>query len=398
MFEKRVNLTPFVEKVESKHKVGNYNFEMMEQQLFTSKTLFDSIPPDQFQQLMSILDVYTELKKSLKTEYRFKISTNASMKMYELIELMNLLPQRSGEINVFSNAELPGAFISTIISFVGCKRPNCNLDWVASSYLPAAAAGDDGGAGDGGAGASTTLLDDMYGLYKDNQENWLMGGDLSGDLTKYEVIERLAAKVRHKFGAGAGADLYTSDAGIDVSADYNNQEKNTALLNFGQTLCGIMTLKPGGNMLTKQYSFFSVFNRSLIHLLTYLFNELYVVKPLTSRPINSETYIVGKGFNPKRQDIIQVLKDTFARCEVTPVDSWINEVITTSDPEIDEKTADSSLYKISRELFLDMQIPFIRESVDFYLKFNLHSLRKHMHHIKIGAKNRWIAQNSLVLC
>ena len=46
-------------------------------------------------------------------------------------------------------------------------------------------------------------------------------------------------------------------------------------------------------------------------ILTNLFKEVYICKPITSRPPNSETYIIGKGFigadDPLAKKIITIL-------------------------------------------------------------------------------------------
>jgi hypothetical protein len=108
----------------------------------------------------------------------------------------------------------------------------------------------------------------------------------------------------------SGATLYTSDAGIDVSGDYNRQEEHTAVLNFGQIVCGLLSLAPGGALVTKQYSFLTEFNREVITLLGALFDRLRVAKPVTSRPANSELYLVGTGFRGVGRALAEGLLDT----------------------------------------------------------------------------------------
>lgn len=98
---------------------------------------------------------------------------------------------------------------------------------------------------------------------------------------KYKML--IATNASLKMNANAvraryetGATLYTSDAGIDASSDYNRQEEITARINYGQIICGILSLAKGGHLVTKQYTFLTLFSRSLIALLAALFDELYV--------------------------------------------------------------------------------------------------------------------------
>lgn len=257
--------------------VNDDAYANIDMKLKAAKSCLDEIPSKVFNSLSWNLDMYTLLKGTLKAKYGFQISTNASLKIYEMIEELKLIRPTNGRFKAFCNAELPGAFISTIIHYMSTRRPDVGFEWVASSYFPE---------------GNESMLGDTYGMYKGHRDNWLMGPELSGDLTDEGTIVRIAA-------AAGENDLYTSDAGIDVSDDYNKQEESTALLNFGQIICGLLSLREGGCMVTKQYTFNTKFNRSLILGICCAFEEFYIVKPLTSRPLNSEVYLIGKGFRKK---------------------------------------------------------------------------------------------------
>lgn len=94
-------------------------------------------------------------------------------------------------------------------------------------------------------------------------------------------------------------DLYTSDLGFDVSHDYNAQESLHIEAHFGQLLCGLLVLKPGGNMIIKQYTFFKESNICNIALMSHFFEEAFICKPATSKTDNSEIYLVGKKLKTK---------------------------------------------------------------------------------------------------
>jgi hypothetical protein len=226
-----------------------------------AKSCFDGMNLYEFNKLMQGADRYFQLKRVIKNEYNMKVSTNAALKMYEMMALFNLIPPGT-PINVFCNAELPGAFISAINHYA--VNTNTKLNWVASSYWP------------GDINASSAILEDVYGIYAHNKERWLMGrrpdgSYISGDVRSYDVISKLA-KGAEKI-LGTRPNLYTSDAGIDVSADYNRQEELTISVNYGQILCGILALNVGGSLVTKQYTFFTKFNRALLYELTFMFKK-----------------------------------------------------------------------------------------------------------------------------
>ncbi len=337
--------------------------------LAAAKAPLDAIPPADFEPLMRALDLYASLKRTVRRDYGLQVATNASLKMFELLTQMGLLACESGAVaraRAFCNAELPGAFVAAINHYVRTRCPATALDWVASSYYPAAAteSGD------------TSILGDHYGLYAGSRDRWLMGPPpnalppgappVTGDLTDARVVAALAAAVHARFaGAPAsGATLYTSDAGIDVSADYNRQEELTALLNYGQVLCGVLTLAPGGHLVTKQYTFLSPFSRGLVALLAALFDELYVAKPLTSRPGNSEVYLVGKGFRGidpvLAEALLRRLAEYRAAPGTTPCD-WTPLL----DPAL-TADVDAALLRVARQLHERQQVAFLREAEAMY--------------------------------
>jgi len=50
--------------------------------------------------------------------------------------------------------------------------------------------------------------------------------------------------------------------------------------------------KKGGSFVLKLFDTFSSLSVELLFLLNYLYEDIYIIKPLTSRPANSEKYIV----------------------------------------------------------------------------------------------------------
>lgn len=359
-----------------------------------AKQQLEGIPDKDFEPLMRAIDLYAGLKRTLRADYGMFISTNASLKMYELIIKMRLLACETGalrRVRAFCDAELPGAFIVAINHYVKTMCPETNLDWVGSSYYPedAAARGD------------PTILGDQYGIYAGNRDHWLMGpppnalpaGEppLTGDLTDANVVAALADAAHARFGDGA--TLYTSDAGIDVSSDFNRQEELTALLNYGQVLCGVLSLAPGGNLVTKQYTFVTPFSRSLIALLAALFDEMYVVKPLTSRPVNSEVYLVGKGFRGIDRALAKALLDRLAAYRAapgtTPCD-WsplLDPTLTTD--------VDAALLRAARQIHERQQVSFLKEAVELHQQWHgrIDQLGRALSRDARHAQDLWLGEN-----
>lgn len=327
-----------------------------------SKNKLDEIPINSYTHLAKYLDLYRTLKKTIYSSYNMQVVTNASLKMYELLVQMRLIDKRLKNINVFCNAELPGGFIATINHYIKTMT-KCKLNWVASSYI-----------------SETHTLGDVYGLYSNNINNWLMDNTINGDLTNGANIVALANRVRDIFPFGV--DLYTADVGIDVSNDFNNQEDQTLVLNYGQILCGLLSLSINGSMVTKQFTFFTPFNRSLLQLLAYLFTYVYITKPATSRPLNSEVYIVCKKYKG-----IDLVLQSYLINLIPYIDANM-PIIVLNDERKMIHIANTIYRKQSRELLY---------AYDIYHKYStkIHSLNLITDPISKNAQDLWIKINTM---
>ena len=376
-------------------------FAAIRDEVAAAKNLLDEIPPEEFHQFMRNFDLLFDLKKRVKADYNMAVSTNASLKMYEILGSMRVCKDL---IRVFCDAELPGAFIVAINHYVRTRcPPSASFDWVASSYDP-----------DTEGGKEHTVLEDKYGIYAGHRNRWLQGprpnalppGEepVTGDVTDPDVVVVLADAVHARFpptaDVGSGASLYTSDAGTDVSDNFNEQESKTALINFGQVLAGVASLAVGGNLVTKQYTFFSIFNRSLIAALAGMFEEFYVMKPQTSRPANSEVYLVGKGFRGAPDGAVEHWLDLLAgyrASETSPAEGpplIAPESFAASDAAMLHAT--TIIHKIQ-------QVAFLKEASGIYRQIkgastgapDFRQLGWSLSQTSKDAQNQWIINNPI---
>jgi hypothetical protein len=94
-----------------------------------------------------------------------------------------------------------------------------------------------------------------------------------------------------------------------------------------------------------------------------LFDEAYVVKPVTSRPGNSEVYIVGKGFlgieKPLAEELVQRFSvytgNPSAPCKYAPL----------FNPE-DYKAIDEELLKAATKIHTEQQVEFLNEFNEYH--------------------------------
>jgi hypothetical protein len=228
---------------------------------------------------------WQEGKKQRPEQGEINKISNAWLKCWEIIHSFKMIPyQLDREYKVFCNAEFPGSFIFAIHHYIKTKT-KLRYDWVASSLWPneeKEEKEDD----------EPKIFGDRYGLYKKYQDKWLMNGkDRSGNVLDKEMLTYVIKRCNHEI------DLYTSDIGIALNKDtFHLQEELETPLNLGQIVHGLSTLREGGNMICKMFMFFTNFNQSMLFHVSKMFSSFYITKPVTSRPGNSEIYIVGMGF------------------------------------------------------------------------------------------------------
>ncbi len=266
------------------------------------------------------LDVYRGVlaeARGLNAQY----PTNAWSKYVELYTIIPTIINRAildvrvgtmdSTFHAFCNAELPGSSISALNHVFKSHYPDTTLDWVASSYKP------------DGVG---TMLEDKYGFLRGNPERWMITNEFAslinssskdveeeefnGDMMNTAVVKRCISMYRSR--NPAGCDLYSHDAGIDVTVDtkdengnvifraYEDQERANFKLHLGCAIVGLETLREGGTFIAKQYTLYEDNSRRLAELYANFFDEFYLIKPVTSRPYNSESYLVGVGYRRPR--------------------------------------------------------------------------------------------------
>mgnify|MGYP003692595391 CR=1 FL=1 len=367
-------------------------FREVEEKLAAAKSAMDPYETDpELGEALRAVDIYSSLKSTVVRHYGGQIVTNAWLKMYEIATQMGLVvtcrvplaaPQdgKTHRLRAFCDAELPGAFVSGLNQLLCTWHPETQFEWAASSLFP----DEDNTAGRGDDGADGEILGDYYGLYRHNRANWLMDPDMRGDVTDVPSIRTLVARAKARLGE---IDLYTSDAGIGVGSDYLRQEELTARIHLGQTLVGLMALRPGGALVVKTYTFVHPFSISLIAVCAEVFDSFYITKPLTSRPANSEVYIVGIGFrglSPEQEDrLLAAVRDHDFAAALVPLDTPATELTV------------ASILDAARRIHMSQQKDFLDEAVAFLkaYKGRIGALRHALRPVASRAQAQWLEQN-----
>ena len=113
----------------------------------------------------------------------------------------------------------------------------------------------------------------------------------TGDLYSIENIDMFVETI----GVNK-CSFVTADGGFDFSKDFNNQETTFYRLFLCEIYTAICIQKNGGNFLVKVFDLFQEETIKLLACCKIFYKEMHIIKPNTSRPANSEKYIIFKSF------------------------------------------------------------------------------------------------------
>lgn len=117
------------------------------------------------------------------------------------------------------------------------------------------------------------------------------GKDNTGDINNVENLEFIKQKNNNsKFF------FITADGGFDEGIEFNIKEQLHYKLILGEIISALYLQKKGGNFVLKMFDIFTETSCHFLYLLCKCYSNVYCYKPLTSRPTNSEKYIVCKDF------------------------------------------------------------------------------------------------------
>lgn len=237
------------------------------------------------------------LRRELTERFNAQHATRAWIKFYELYQIFNLIPTvlappTTKGVRAFLNAELPGSSILALNHLMKTIYEGTPFEWMASSFVE----------------EGSSILGDMFGVWGYNKNHWLMSSANDGDMTKASNILNYEELLQHSI------NIYTHDAGISVSGKdpqgrllFNLQEELNAKLHFGCALAGLITMNEGACSIWKQYTAFEAITQSLMVIYASLFDEFYLVKPITSGCSNSEIYLVGVRFKGISAELREIL-------------------------------------------------------------------------------------------
>lgn len=149
-------------------------------------------------------------------------------------------------------------------------------------------------------------------LLEANNITLLKGKDSTGSLYNPENIDSYISTIGRNT-----CQLITADGGFDFSNDFNNQEDLSAKLILSEIFACLQLQKYNGVFLLKIYDIHCMTTIKMLYILKQMYNSITFIKPLSSRPANSEKYILCVGFrgntHPSYIEYVKLLDHTIKR-------------------------------------------------------------------------------------
>lgn len=219
--------------------------------------------------------IHTPIPSAKYAVCKLKPLSRSFYKMIEISNIMHLIDMRDKTpIKTFHFAEGPGGFIEA----TAYLRENPDDRYHGMSLI------DDSNNSVPGWKKSLSFLD--------RNPNVIIEKGLSGD---GDILK--PENLRDCFETHRGSvDLATADGGFDFTTDFNHQEVMSIKLIFAQVAYAIATQKKGGSFVVKIFDTFKAASIDTLYILASVYEQIYFIKPQTSRQANSERYIVCKNF------------------------------------------------------------------------------------------------------
>lgn len=237
----------------------------------------------------------------------YPVFSRAYFKLWEILsELKVLDPFKDKAINIANLAEGPGGFIHCLFDF---RNRQNGGNWKNDNYNAITLK----------SGPTNNSLDWQYKnadkyfkkIKSQGYQLNLSYGNGDGNLLDISNIQYFSDKDLK----GQKCALVTADGGIELSGDaeYSTQEIANGKLFFAEILTALTIQENQGSFILKIYDIYYRMTLQFITLLSIYYDQVTVIKPRTSRPANSEKYIVCRGFNGIAPEALARLYDMFSK-------------------------------------------------------------------------------------
>ena len=179
-----------------------------------------------------------------------------------------------------------------------------------------------------------------------------------GNLYQIDDVKNYIAKFKKEHEK---AYFVTADGGFDYSNNFNGQEVNSCQIIYSECIIALNILRKNGCFVCKVFDLFTISMTQILYILSCSFESVFIYKPETSRPANSEKYLVCMYF---KDDLSNDIKHNLLNL----ISSWNNIVHKETDSIIFEniKIDNKFIQKLNEynEKYINSQLFFLKSTIE----------------------------------
>lgn len=154
----------------------------------------------------------------------------------------------------------------------------------------------------------------------------------------------------------------SADGGFDYSSNFNGQEINSCQIIYSECIIALHTLRLNGSFVCKVFDLFSVTMIQILYILFCSFEKVYIYKPETSRPANSEKYLICMYY---KNNLSNNLKNKL----LDIIEKWQNNVETSFNDSIlfkNMKIDNAFVQKINEynQKYMQIQLYYLNNTIE----------------------------------
>ena len=290
--------------------------------------------------------IYTSYNKKRKNDSISLYSpiSRSYFKLWEIYYTYNLFENQKKNINFVHLAEGPGGFMEASINYCKLNKiTNCTY-W----------------------GITLAPTDEFVPDWNKLKKNFTKDKNCFieyGDLYQNEDVKKFIDKTKK-------CHIVTADGGFDYSSDFNGQELNSCRIIYSEIVTALNVLNKDGHFIIKLFDLFSLTSLQFLELLNQTFKQVIIYKPETSRPANSEKYLVCTHF-------LDNLSEKTKQKLLMNIKEWTNIENRKNNNSNNEEYIIFKDYKINNQTFYDLN-----EFNELYLNEQLKSINSIIHIIQ----------------
>lgn len=341
---------------------NNIKDESLMRMLNRTKNLINNIDINLWNKIRKMTNVYEDpgfYEKNLKN----KVISRAFYKLWEIMEIIDIKVYSDSEYESLHLCDAPGGFTQATVYSTGNKLRAYNTISLKENVYEVPV-------------YNRRILKEVSSKIK------IANVGKNNDITDIQTAIGIIKKFRN-----SNIKFITADGGImeNSSQGFNDKEVTHLDLISWEIFISLNVLEEDGVFVIKFFDIFTDETKKIIYFLSKIFAKTRITKPSTSRPTNSEKYILCEGFLKKK--FISKIKNDFYKAIVLKDFDFLNR----------NTFIDKHINKVNNDLVLD-QIKNIKYNLCILSKNRDYSVDEFYRKKKNVFCRNFLIKSNILLC